>query len=415
MGWGYTPPGGGGGGTTIHGDLTGRDDADQHAISAITGLEDALDGGVALFVDFRNLPNGPFTSTNGDGSEDPTAFQDVSAFAGGTAGLAAVRDGLFCIDPSLAADEASCRALIIQGDPILASVDSSLYTDAAAFHFNFAPTVIESATSDDDITTVMAWLLGDGDGDGWQFEIRSFNAADGTPSTQFGLYTTSGAAYTPDYLNPLYESAVKTGNLTAGTHSVVSYSDGRWEVWFLDTKVAEGGVGEVFDQQTAAVMGFRPDQRNLVADTPTPGFYIPVRWFAITQAGVRLGSVGSGYDRRVQMAYLLHEPAVSDTTVLDPTVARYHRVIMVESPTLIDLSNFPTDESAEMIVEFVGDETWSSGITIMWPDGTRPSYTTSATTSAIFRFWTFGGVDNGISGVPIYGELIGSGFYPVGS
>lgn len=413
MGWGYTPPGGGGGGgSSIHGDLTGREDADQHPIGAITGLQDALDGGVALFVDFRNLPNGPFTSTNGDAYEDPAVFQDVSVFAGGTSGLAAIRNGRFCIDPSLAADEASCNALVIQGDPLRATVDSSLYEDAAAFHFNFDAAAVV-ATPDDSVTTVMAWLLGDGSGDGWQFEMRCYNCSDGTPTTVFGLYPTSGAGYTPDYNNPLYESAERNGNFTAGTHTVVSYSDGRWEVWRLDSKVAEGGVGEVFDQRNTAVMGFRPRQSGLVADTPTAGFYIPVRWFAITQAGVRLGTVGSVYDPSNEMAYLLHEPGTGDTVTLDPTVARYHRVIMVETPTLIDLA-FPDDASAEMIVEFVGDETWTAGVTVMWTGGAAPSYTTSSTTSAIFRFWTFGGVDNGITGVPIYGELIGDGFYPVG-
>ena len=36
--------GGGGGGTSVHGDLTGRSVADQHPVSAITGLQAALDG-----------------------------------------------------------------------------------------------------------------------------------------------------------------------------------------------------------------------------------------------------------------------------------------------------------------------------------------------------------------------------------
>lgn len=38
------PPGGGGGGVTVHGELTGRSEADQHPIEAITGLVSALDG-----------------------------------------------------------------------------------------------------------------------------------------------------------------------------------------------------------------------------------------------------------------------------------------------------------------------------------------------------------------------------------
>lgn len=39
MGFGYFPPGGGGGGgVTAHGDLTGRNSADQHAMSAVTDL-----------------------------------------------------------------------------------------------------------------------------------------------------------------------------------------------------------------------------------------------------------------------------------------------------------------------------------------------------------------------------------------
>lgn len=54
MGWGYTPPGGGGGGggVTVHGDLTGRDDADQHSIAAVTDLASAI---TAARLGYKNI------------------------------------------------------------------------------------------------------------------------------------------------------------------------------------------------------------------------------------------------------------------------------------------------------------------------------------------------------------------------
>lgn len=49
---GYVPiavyPGGGGGGVTVHGELTGREAADQHPIGAVTGLQAALDAKAAV-------------------------------------------------------------------------------------------------------------------------------------------------------------------------------------------------------------------------------------------------------------------------------------------------------------------------------------------------------------------------------
>ena len=63
--------GAGGGGTTVHGDLTGRDAKDQHPISAITGLTEALARSTGVTFTPHISLDGVISWTNDGGLDNP--------------------------------------------------------------------------------------------------------------------------------------------------------------------------------------------------------------------------------------------------------------------------------------------------------------------------------------------------------
>ena len=263
----------------------------------------AVEGGVMMFADFRRLPLGTPTASNGDGPEDYSAFLDVSPFvppSPGTTGLLAVRNtpsrgrSLF-IDPSLATNEADCHGFIYHGDPLLSAVDSSYYETAVQFVFVIGPANVSDATSGDEVTTYIGYSIADGVANGCRLEFKAFDAFDGTPSTSYTLYLVEEGVV--DYETPLFDSGImldrdgEPGNLIAGIYWLRLFSDGRWSLWRNGTKQGEGDG--LFDQRFATGMGIIGGQRNLVGDLPEPGFWIPMDGYGVTQDGVPVYSIGA--------------------------------------------------------------------------------------------------------------------------
>lgn len=269
MGWGYTPPGGGGGG----------------------GGGAIPEGGITMMAAFQRMADGALTASNGDGPEDPSSFTDVSSFSGGTSGLLAIRDGQLRIDPSLATGEADCFGVVIQGDPIYATVDGSYYTDGVRMVFGFGPIAgPPSPLPSDFVQTYSGFMMTDSTGAGWRLEIRGYDASDGNPSSRIVLAPT--VAYVPDFNNPLYDSTEMTGNYTAGIYWMDHNADGTWALWKVGTKLAEGDG--LFDQNLTTLLALVGGQRDLsfTSDTPVADFYVPMTGWATVQPGIPLYTFG---------------------------------------------------------------------------------------------------------------------------
>lgn len=313
-----------------------RDIVDILGESPADGASDmSVRGGVTMQVSFADLPDGPLTRSNGDGPEDPSLFTDVSGFAGGIPGLLAVRNGEFRIDASLASGEADCRAVVIQGDPITATVDRSFYEDGVRMVFGFGPAHIPlDATWQSGVLTYIGFLLTDSTGAGWQFEMQAKNVG-GQLKTRQALFPTID--YGPVYGSPLYDSGDLDGNFTAGVFWIDHMSDGRWAFHRVGTEKAVG-TG-LFDQNDTTLLAFIAGQSGLVDDTPVPDLWVPMSGWATVQPGVKFYSFGASSNRG--LARVVHIEAQDSwdqgytdrVLVVDPTGATGDTSINLISPS----------------------------------------------------------------------------------
>lgn len=252
------------------------------------GATSSPTGGLTMMSSFRLMADGVPAQSNGDGANDPIGYLDVSGFSGGTAGMLAVRSGVFAIDPSMASDAASCKALITDLGPLGDSGDPDFFSTGTRpgirYALDFDHAIIDTSPGLDEESYIGVGTL-DASNNGYAFEMVAVGVG--------------GDGVTYKAVLTLYESGVLTTVLHSEDRIIPTgmfwfdqFEDGGWAIWYMGEQIAEGPAGDIIPVSTVTTRVLVAGQRNLI-DAPIPGFAVPMNGWAAGKPGVPIYTFGS--------------------------------------------------------------------------------------------------------------------------